>query len=194
MDWKNITLKQFLLIQEAIKIEDETERLIRLSEIVFGDSVTNLSLQEYSKKIKELSFLNKEIPTNNLVKKYKVEDREYTIDSLLGNITTAQYLDYTNFAKANDFSKMLAVFFIPKGHKYNDGYDMEQVFKDIEELPITIANSMAFFFGRQFLKFMQIFQSSSIKKIKKMDIPKEKKEMMIKTLQSLQDLESYLTY
>lgn len=194
MDWKDITLKQFLLIQEAIKIEDETERLIRLSEIVFGDSVTNLSLQEYSKKVKELSFLSKEIPTNNLVKKYKVEDREYVVDSLLGNITTAQYLDYTNFAKANDFSKMLAVFFIPKGHKYNDGYDMEQVFKDIEELPITIANSIAFFFGRQFLKFMQIFQSSSIKKIKKMDIPKEKKELMIKTLQSLQDLESYLTY
>ena len=79
--------------------------------------------------------------------------------------------------------KILSVFFIPEGHKYNDGYDMLQVITDIGELPIPVVESAAFFFERQLVKFMEIFQSYSIKRIKKTKMPKEQKEKVIKIIQ-----------
>ena len=191
MKWNKITLNQFCQIQKAFEITDETERLITISEIVFGEDVTNLPLSEYSKKIKELDFLKEEIPNNHLVKSVKVNGREYRLDGLLGNITTAQYIDFINHSKTNDVAKILSVFFIPKEHKYNDGYDMLQVINDIGSLPMDIVNSTAFFFARQFNKFIQIFQSSLKKKMKKMKIDSKTKEQIQQIIMSL---ESYLTF
>jgi hypothetical protein len=86
---------------------------------------------------------------------------------------------------------MLSVFVIPADHKYNDGYDMLQVMNDINDLPIPVVSSIAFFFGRQFSTFMRIFQRYSIKQIKKTNLPKEAKENMIKVVQNSVDLALY---
>jgi hypothetical protein len=77
---------------------------------------------------------------------------------------------------------MLSVFLIPEGHKYNDGYDMLQVINDINDLPVTVVNDAAFFFGRHFSVFMETFQSYSVKQIQKTNLPKEVKEKMIKAV------------
>lgn len=185
MNWNKITLNQFNKIQKAIEIADETERLLTISEIVFGEEVTNLPLSEYSKKIKELDFLKKEIPNNHLVNNIKVNNTTYHLIGTLGNITTAQYIDYTNHLKIGDFAKILSVFFIPKGHKYNDGYDMLQVIQDMECLPMDVVNSTAFFFKRQLAKFIQIFLSSLQKKVKKMKITEEQKQKILTEIQPL---------
>lgn len=186
MEWKNVTLKQFINLQELFKIEDETERLISITELLFGDSVTDLPLVEYNKKIKELEFLKEEIPTNHLIKNIKVNGKEYVLHGVLGNITTAQYVDYINHSKTGDIAKILSVFFIPKNHKYNDGYDMLEVINDVGCLPMDVVNSTAFFFSRQLAKFIQIFQSSLQKKIKKMKINDKQKEVMINLLKTLE--------
>ena len=107
---------------------------------------------------------------------------------MLGNVTTAQYVDFTNYSKSNDISKMLSVFMIPEGHKYNDGYDMLQVINDINDLPVTVVNDAAFFFGRHFSVFMKTFQSYSIKQIKKTNMPKEVKKNLIKVVENSVDL------
>lgn len=189
MDWKDITLNQFNELQEVLKIEDETERMIGISEVVFGDSITELPLSEYTKKLKELDFLKTELPNTHIVKSVTVNGRSYKVDGLLGNITAAQYLDYTNHLKSNDMAKLLSVFLIPAGHKYNDGYDMIQVINDMGSLPIDIVNSTAFFFIKQYNRFIKIFLSSLAKKIKKMKVKKNEKKIM---MDLLQPLESYL--
>ena len=188
MSWNEITLNQFEALQSALKIEDETERLISISEIVFGENVTELPIGEYTKKVKELSFLQIDVPNDCKVKGVSVNGRDYDILGLLGNISTAQYIDYTNHMKEGKTANMLSVFFVPKGHKYNDGYDMLQVISDIGCMPITIVNSTAFFFTRQLELFMRIFQSSLKKQIRKMKLPKEQKQLL---MDGLQHLESY---
>ena len=188
MTWYDVTLYQFNEIEKAVKIEDDTERVFRLAEIVYGEDVTNLPLKEFNEKVKQLVFLKDEIPNKIPPKKIEVNGRKYFLDCLLGNITTAQYVDFTNQSTTGDLSKMLSVFVIPEGHKYNDGYDMLQVMDDINSLPIPIVNSIAFFFGRQFSVFMKIFQRYSIKQIKKTNLPKEAKENMIKAVEKSVDL------
>lgn len=191
MNWNQITLNQFKQIQQAMQIEDENDKIVALSEIIYGDNVTDLPLSDYIAKVKELNFLQTDIPNDHTVKQVNVNGRQYRFDGLLGNITTAQYLDYVNHSKSQDVARMLSVFFIPKDHKYNDGYDMQQVINDIGEMPIDIVMSSAFFFNRQLSEFIRIFRYSLTKKIKKMKVNKMRQLMM---LQLLKPLESYLTY
>lgn len=189
--WNNITLFQFTKIQEALAIEDETEKMISLVEIVLGEDVTKLPLAEFKEVVKQLDFMKEEIPESIPPKKLEVNGRKYFVDCLLGNITTAQYVDYTNHANTEDVAKMLSVFIIPEGHKYNDGYDILQVISDINDLPITVVNSIAFFFGKQFRKFIEIFQSYSVRNIKKTNLPKKEKNRLIDIVKKSMDLVLY---
>ena len=192
MKWSDVTLKQFLELKDIMQIEDETDRTIAIAELLLGLDVSNLPLSEFNKKMKELSFLKEEIPNNHIVKKVEINNRKYNIDALLGRVSTAQYVDFTNYMKEeNNTTKVLSVFFIPNGHKYNDGYDMEQVIKDMESLPVDIAISESFFFSRQFARFIKIFQSSSIKKLEKTDLPKKVKENLIKVVEDSVNLVLY---
>lgn len=196
LKWSNITYRTLLDIREAANIEDENERVFAIMEAVFGEDVLNLPLKDFNEKCKELQFLQKEIPNDLHVKDIKVNGREYYFDGLLGKITTAQYIDFQNYQKNNDEQKSFSVFIIPKGHKYNDGYDMEQVFNDILDIPVPVLFSASFFFSRQFELFIRIFRHYSIKQMKKLGLPKEAMENLEKvvnlsTTMMLTPLESF---
>lgn len=196
LKWNDIKYRTFLDIREAANIEDENERVYAIMEAVFGEDVLDLPLKDFNEKCKELQFLQKEIPNDLHVKDIKVNGREYYFDGLLGKITTAQYIDFQNYQKNNDEQKSFSVFIIPKGHKYNDGYDMEQVFNDILDIPVPVLFSASFFFSRQFELFIRIFRRYSIKQMKKLGLPKEAMENLEKvvnlsTTMMLTPLESY---
>lgn len=182
MKWSDVKLYQFNKLQEILKINNDEERIIEIAELLLGEQVLDLPVAEFTKRVKELSFLQEPMPTHVPPKKVTVNGRNYYLDCLLGNVTTAQYVDFTNHAKTEDICKMLSVFLIPEGHKYNDGYDMLQVINDINDLPVTVVNDAAFFFGRHFSVFMETFQSYSVKQIQKTNLPKEVKEKMIKVV------------
>lgn len=191
MKWNDVKLYQFNKLQDLLKIDGDEERMIEIAELLLGESVLDLPVAEFAKKVNELNFLKEPIPTNVPPKKVKVNGRSYYLDCLLGNITTAQYVDFTNHAKTNDICKMLSVFLIPEGHKYNDGYDMMEVMNDINDLPITVVNDAAFFFGRHFSVFMKTLQSYSIDQIKETNMPKEVKNNLIKVVRDSVSLALY---
>lgn len=182
MNWTDITYRQLLDIREAANIKDDNERVYAITEAVFGESVLDLDLKNFAMKCKEIEFLQKEIPNDLHIKDIKVNGREYYFDGLLGNITTAQYIDFQNYQKNNDEYKTFSVFIIPKGHKYNDGYDMDQVFNDILDIPVPVLFSASFFFSRQFELFIKIFRRYSIKQMKKLELPKEAMENLEKVV------------
>lgn len=182
LSWANITYRQLLDIREAANIEDENERVYTIMEAVFGESVLDLDLKNFAMKCKEIEFLQKPIPSDLHIKDIKVNGREYYFDGLLGNITTAQYIDFQNYQKNNDEYKTFSVFIIPKGHKYNDGYDMDQVFNDILDIPVPVLFSASFFFSRQFELFIRIFRRYSIKQMKNLKLPKEAMENLEKVV------------
>lgn len=192
LTWNDVTLEQFNQLQEVMKIEDETDRVIALAETIIGPEVTELSITEFNKAVAQLSFLKEEVPYKEVApKKVVLNGRKYYTDCLLGNITTAQYVDFQNHLKTQDTSKILSCFVIPEGHKYNDGYDMEQVFEDIKGMPIPTALSMSFFFARQFSVFMRIFQRYSTKKIQDLNLPKETKKNLSTVVEKSVDMALY---
>lgn len=188
MTWNDVTLYQFMELQKILQVEDGFERMCAIAELLLGDEVTNLPMHDFNEAVKQLEFLQTDIPTHVPPKKVEINGHKYFVDCLLGNVTTAQYVDFTNHQKSDKMANLLSVFIIPDGHKYNDGYDMEEVIKDIWCLPIPTVTDIAFFFGRQFAKFMKIFQSYSIKNLKKTNLPTETKEKLMKVVESSVDL------
>ena len=188
MTWYDVTLYQFEKLQDLMKIDNEEERLFAIAELLLGEEVTNLPISEFVIATKQLSFLSDEIEHKIPPKNLELNGRKYTIDCLLGRVSTAQYIDFQNHLKGNDIAVTLSVFIIPKGHKYNDGYDMLQVIDDIKSIPIPIINSISFFFSRQFKESMRILQSYSIQQIEKTDIPKEAKKNLTKVVENSVDL------
>lgn len=188
MTWYDVPYYKWKQLEPVLASDDDFERLAGVAELLLGEDVTDLPLNEFVKATKKLEFLNTPMPEKNPPKKLTIDGKKYYMDCLLGNITTAQYIDYTNHAKSNDIVKMLSVFIIPEGHKYNDGYNMEEVFADIEKVSIGVINNAAFFFAKQFALFVKIFRRYSNKMIKKTDLPKEMKEQLIKLTNNSVDL------
>ena len=193
LNWNNITYKQFQRLKEALAIEDETEKTIAIAQVIYGENVIDKSLSEFAKMYNNLSFLSQEIPTSIKVKDVTVNGREYHFAGLTQVITTAQYIDFQNYNKNNDELKSFSVFFIPKGHKYNDGYDMMQVFEDLEDMPMPVLMSASFFFIRQLETFIRIFQRSSTRRIQKMKIKDSLKKDLKQIITSSLNLVSYRT-
>ena len=190
LTWDDVSYKTFKKIQEA-DTEADDEKEYAIMQAIYGEEVFSLPLQEYKEKLNRLKKLFSPIPNDLHVNKVTVNGTTYVFSGVLGDITTAQYIDFMNHAKNKDELKMYSVFFIPKGHKYNDGYDMIQVFKDLEDFPITILNSASFFFNRQLDLFNRIFQRSLVSMMKKKKLPKTMTKAMKDLLEDYNNLEYY---
>lgn len=186
MEWKDISIKKYFEIQSVVESEmEDSEKMIQIANIIFECDITELPLPEYQKKINALKFVSTEPPKENLAKKYTINDVKYKTSADITSVQANQFIDFQNYAKKQDLVGCISCFFIPDGHKYNDGYDIEKVKVDIEELPITTANALAFFFKTQYAILLVLFQRSSLKQMKKMGMSKEKLKEMQENLTTL---------
>ena len=101
-------------------------------------------------------------------------------------MTAAQFIDYQNYIGTEHFEDYLSVFFIPEGHKYNDGYDIEQVKKDLLELDFPTVKSVAFFFTIFLAKLQNSFLSYLKKDLRKMKMEKEKRKEIEELINKLE--------
>lgn len=186
--WKDITLRQFNKIQDLLQEIDEYTTL-NIIDVIYGvDSADMPAMEVMNKYAHSLDFLMTTIPTNEKLKEtYTINQREYNSNINLTQMTTAQFVDYQNYSKENpvDISKCLSVFIIPKGHTYNDGYDLKQVQDDIKDLDMVTINTLAFFFKKSYILLLEITLLCLTQDMKKMNIPTEKKEEIMNQLKQI---------
>lgn len=187
MDWKNISIKKYLKIEELLKdpLTLDDEKMILIANVIYDQDVTELNLPEYAQKINALKFINTLPEKEKLSNNYTVNGVKYKTNANLEVIQANQFIDFQNYAKKKDIIGCISCFFIPEGHKYNDGYDMLKVKEDIGELPITVANALAFFFKSQYVTLLVLSNRSSLKKMKEMGMSKEKLDEMAGHLATL---------
>ena len=186
--WKDITLRQFNKIQDLLQEIDEYTTLNIIDVIYDVDSANLPAMEVMNKYAHSLDFLMTTIPTNEKLKDtYTINQREYNSNINLTQMTTAQFVDYQNYSKENpvDISKCLSVFIIPKGHTYNDGYDLKQVQEDIKDLDMVTINTLAFFFKKLYILLLETTLLCLTQDMKKMNIPTEKKEEILNQLKQI---------
>lgn len=183
-DWKDITLKQFYLIQELLEEPDEYTTF-NILDLLYDIDSANMPLTEFAKYNKILDFLNTEVPVVDLKEQYTINGTTYNSGFNLTVVTASQFVDYQNYVKNNKWEDFLSVFFIPEGHTYNDGYDVAKVKEDILALDFPTVKSIAFFFTIQYGAFLNHFLSSLKKNVKKMKLTKKEKKELIDKIEQM---------
>lgn len=185
MDWNNITLKQFYELTELNSNMDVTDLVRERFRIIFGENIDELSIAEYSRKVKELDFISTPIKKGKVKTKYIINGHEYELMTNPFMMSAGQYLDFTVTAQNKHKDEdILSILFIPKGAKYNDGsYSMDTVKEDMLSLPITDVVTLGDFFFRLLNKYKRLFQTFlkiKMRKMKRKATTEEEKELLRK--------------
>lgn len=148
-DYEHLPVGTYEAVLEASKVEDNDLAIVSALSGKTEDELLNMPLTEYRTLADGASFLFY-LPQGAKVRKtYEVGDFRLCFDQRADKITTAQYIDFKEYAKAGetDIVKYLAIVLIPEGKRYNDGYDLDAVISAIREhLPITDAIGVRDFF------------------------------------------------
>lgn len=196
--WDDITLQQFKEIQDILSVQDDYTTF-NLLDTIYGIDSSEMTLNEVAKYVHALDFLKEDVPHVKLQDTYMLGGHTYVCNVNLGDVTAAQYVDYTSYAKKDNvkYEELLSVFFLPSGHTYNDGYDLKQVKQDLLTLPVTVVYTSAFFFETQLQIFVNYFQRYLTQTLKRMKVKDMKqKQLLLEALQQVDfsSLVSYRTY
>lgn len=151
--WDDVSIGQYLEMENILKKEGDTlSKALDLLQILTGTDYSKVPIDEYMEKVAELSFLQTDVPTIDLPNEIALNGRKYTLKNDVDKITASQFIDYNNYIQSEDNDKIIKIvgtFIIPKGHIYGDGYEFDTVMEDAKDIPLPIANSIAFFLRKQ---------------------------------------------
>ena len=153
LSWDDVSIGQYLEMENILKKEGDTlSKALDLLQILTGTDYSKVPIDEYMEKVAELSFLQTDVPTIDLPDEIALNGRKYTLKNDVDKITASQFIDYNNYIQSEDDDKIIKIvgtFIIPKGHIYGDGYEFDTVMEDAKDIPLPIANSIAFFLRKQ---------------------------------------------
>ena len=118
------------------------------------DELYAMPVPEYARLARCTAFLGEEMPEpqGRIMKEYRLGNFVLVPSTDIGRMTTAQYIDFQTYLREPERFEVaiLSVILIPKGHKYNEGYDILEVQAAIRDnLSVVDAQELrAFFFGR----------------------------------------------
>lgn len=131
-DYESMKYATFLDITKVCEnATDDTDRTVRVLSLLTGktvDELLNLEIGEYQRLAQSAQFLGNK-PTNVPVRsEYKLGKLTLVPTLMVKKMTAGQYIDFQGFLKedGHDF-ELLSCLLVPKGHKYLDGYEIEDV-------------------------------------------------------------------
>lgn len=144
------------------------------------DKLLDLKVPEFRALMDKAGFLKTAPIPSPIAKCYKVQGFDLIPVTDARKMTAAQYIDFQTFAQdqANRMAELLSCFLVPRGMRYNDGYDILEVQAAIREgLVITQAlGLLAFFLKRSRRSTISILRSL-IKAMKKASLKMGTKAM-----------------
>lgn len=189
MKWEDVTFEQYLAINEINEREDtEYNKLLDITAVVNNVDVEDITISNFKRYAENIKFLNTDIP----VVEIKDEYDNYTLHKDLSQMSMQQYMDFTNYGKANDYAGVLSVFLIPKGKQYNEGYDIDDVREYIYSMRCTDVLTIYAFFLMQSTMYIECFRESLRQKQQK--ILKERKQRRRKKMSKTQIYQLFTRY
>ena len=187
MDWKDLNVRKYY---EVIKIMNESTDDITLTtelvDCIFDVKSEDLPYLQLMNLVNQLDFLAKRYEPQIPKKRYVIEDMTFIPSLDIKNITTAQYIDYQNLYKIQDWKNLLNCLLIRENEKYGDND-----YSDIlwEKLSFTDYSDILFFFLKLWKILMINTLTSSKKALKKQyraEKNPQKKEELLKTMGQIQ--------
>lgn len=193
-----ITIEKHKQIQRLLKennVEDMQEIQAELLAIYADtdiDTIMSYPLTKYHKLVERFyndyfTDFSKAEPT--IKDKYTAGDMVLVPMLDFTQITVAQMMDFSVLSTdpIENIEKLLAIFLIPKGKKYNDGYDLMEVQKAILKMSFNELSPLLAFFLRWFNGCRNHIQISCLEEVRKQTkrIRKMEKQIQRKKIRKL---------
>lgn len=156
-----LTLGRYMRVNAVLESEDEEldkqVQIIAILADMTPDDILLLPIGDYARMAAQTAFLREHCKPTEIGDGWHLDELRPVTD--FRKINTAQYIDFQTFAKGFPASlpQLLSVFLVPEGKAYNDGYDVAEVQRRVEDIPFPDALGLAaFFFGR----FLQLTEDS----------------------------------
>lgn len=154
-NFNRLTLGMYQEIQEISRNEslDDIDRQVQILSVLTGvaeEEILHLPITEYKELVVKAGFLDpSNINYHPIAKKYLVGKFELIPLRDFRKMETCQYIDFQTYAPDldNHLVEFLSVILVPKGHRYNEGYDILDVQKAIRDgMSVSDGVSLAGFF------------------------------------------------
>ena len=129
------------LVKACEEATDDTQRTVSVLAILTGkseDEILNLPLTEYGRLAQIAQFIGT-APHNVPVRaEYKLG--EYTLEPVIRikDMTAGQFIDFQQYVKDEDKDiELISCLLIPKGKKYMEGYDIEDLQETLRQHLLT---------------------------------------------------------
>lgn len=188
MNWNEITFEQYLTINEINEREDNFNKLLDITAVVNNVDVESITISNFKQYAENIKFITEDIP----VVEIKDEYDNYKLHKELSQMSMQQYMDFTNYGKANDYAGVLSVFLIPKDKEYNKEYNIDDVREYIYSMRCTDVLSIYSFFLLQSTMYIEHFRESL--KQKQQKILKERKKERRKQMNWITTYRLYTRY
>lgn len=181
-----------------LKVRDY-QKIVNISELNCGDDEKNLRVAAILAEMEYEDFIQlpladipqymdnceflKEKPIYRKPRKhYKINDKDFVLLKDSVEMTVAQYIDFQTISVEGferHIAEMLAIFLVPEGHTYNDGYNNDDVIEDVLDLNMEEAYNIASFFTKKCIRLYKRSLMYSLAAIttKKIMARKKEKEM-----------------
>lgn len=184
--WCDVTLDQYEQIEQILSSsKEDVDKYFTIASLLYNLDLNEIKIREigdYTQSIYEL--MNSPFEIRKAQRKYTINGTTYVVTKK-EDITTSQFMDYNEIASNLDdnIKKLLAIALVPEGHKYNDGYDLEQAVADMGQLPVTDVNDIVFFLVGLLKRYVKHFLTYTIAQTQ-MDrkMPKQTKKAIVRTL------------
>ena len=154
-NFNRLTLGMYQEIQEISRNEslEDIDRQVQILSVLTGvaeEEILHLPITEYKELVVKAGFLDpSNINYHPIAKKYILGKFELIPTRDFRKLETCQYIDFQTYAPDldNHLVEFLSVILVPKGHRYNEGYDILEVQKAIRDgMSVSDGVSLAGFF------------------------------------------------
>ena len=157
--WEDISISTYNKIRKIQKedVDDITKEVMVLSVLCecSEDDIWELKMNELNDLRTKLQFLQitEDVKKKKEFKRITIDGVECDVITDLNKFSYAQYVDFQTFYPEEDgLAKILSTAVIPRGKKYNEGYDIVDFIDKISNnVDIVTANSITFFLQKNFL-------------------------------------------
>lgn len=189
-NWSKLTVGKYQEVKAITTsgrdvTEVNTELLSVLTDIDVDD-LLDMPLIRYNNLLQCTGFLYDDMPKRMVATKYVLGGITFDVMLNIEKMTAAQFIDYQTYVKdiENNLVPLLSIFLIPKGCKYNNGYDMIEIQNIIKDnLCIVDASALAAFFLEWYNGLLTATVRSLTKRMKKM----MKKETNQETIEKMKE-------
>lgn len=203
--WRDISINEYYILKDISDDDTMQEYEKEVALIAFLNGMTEsevwgLNINDFQKlQVEKTWIYDFDFEKNKTFNKIEIKGNKYNVNIDIQKMNIAQYIDFQTYWSQRDnmrdiIGNLLAIFIIPKGHNYNEGYDINEVVKDIKDnIDIMTAQEILFFFLTSYQLSIKITLNYLNWKMTRMKKKSSHKKEIEKIQEEIQKLEKVIS-